>query len=142
MDEIMSRCNTTQNKSKKYIGCFDIEYEVETPALFSMKKTALFGLLSVLTILMLNVPIWIENTYAYGIEGIGDSSESASEMSLVRKHFEIGSPVNPNLVADNDVDRTWAIEEKTKVRNHFSYGQLGISNGESSVDNIHEKRRD
>lgn len=132
----MFSCNTTQNKSKKYIGCFDIEYEVQTPALFSMKKTALFGLLSVLTILMLNVPIWIEGTYAYGI---GDNS--VPETSLVKNHFITGSPVHPNLVID-DLNGSEALEERTNQRNHFSYGQTGISGGMSLVDNIHEKRRD
>lgn len=138
MDKIMFSCNTTQNKSKKYIGCFDIEYEVETPKLFSMKKTALFGLLSVLTILMLNVPIWIEGTYAYGI---GDNSVSA-ETSLVKNHFITGSPVHPNLVMDDDLNRSEALEERINQRNHFSYEQTGISGGMSLVDNIHEKRRD
>lgn len=135
----MIRHNTTQNKFKKYIGCFDIEYEIETPKLFSMKKTALFGMLSILTMLMLNVPIWMENTYAYGIE---DNSELLDEASLVKNHFTTGSPVHPNLVTDDDLNRSEALEERTNQRNHFSYEQTGISDSTSSIDNIHEKRRD
>ncbi|MCV0409931.1 hypothetical protein [Nitrosopumilus sp.] len=134
----MIRHNTTQNKSNKYIGSFDIEYEAETPKLFSMRKTVLFGMLSILTILMLNVPIWVESTYAYGIEG----SSVSDEVSLVRNHFVTGSPVHPNLVIDNDLSRSEALEERTNQRNHFSYGQAGISDGVPLVDNVHEKRRD
>ncbi|WP_179371013.1 hypothetical protein [Nitrosopumilus ureiphilus] len=131
--------NTTQSKTKKHIGCFGVEYKVETPRLFSMKKTVLFGMLSALTILMLNIPSGIENTYVYGTEGIED--KLSGEMSLVRNHFKVGSPVHSNQVMYDDSNRI-ALEERSNLKNHFSYGQLGISDGESSVDNIHEKRRD
>ena len=131
-----------QNKTQKHKTCVDIEYEVETPKLYTVKKVALFGMFSLLSILLLNVPIMLENTYAYGVDGYEDP-ESTDEESLVRIHFVTGSPVTSNQITEYyDSNSSEALEERTNQRNHFSYEQTGISYDSSSIDNIHEKRRD
>ncbi|MCV0409738.1 hypothetical protein [Nitrosopumilus sp.] len=131
-----------QNKTQKHKTCVGIEYEVERPKRYTVKKAALFGMFSLLSILLLNVPIMLENTYAYGIEGHEDP-KSIDEESLVRIHFVTGSPVTFSQIADYyDSNSSEILEERTNQRNHFSYEQTGISYDSSSIDNIHEKRRE
>lgn len=131
-----------QNKTKKQKTCVGIEYEVERPKLYTMKKVVLFGMFSLLSILLLNVPIMLENTFAYGIDG-HENPEYIDKESLVRIHFVTGSPVTSNQITDYyDSNSSEILEERTNQRNHFSYEQTGISYDSSSTDNIHEKRRD
>lgn len=130
-----------QNKTSTSKGYSSAECKVVTPQHFTMKKTALFGIFSLLSILLLNVPILLENTYAYGTED-HDDLKPLDEKSWVRNHFITGSPVHPNLVPDDDLSDFSLLEERANVRNHFSYELTGTANidGQHTIDNFHNKR--
>ncbi|MCV0410511.1 hypothetical protein [Nitrosopumilus sp.] len=132
-----------QNKTIQYTGCVGIKYTVDTPKLYTVRKTALFGMFSLLSVLLLNVPTMLENTYAYGSDGF-ESLESIDERSLARNHFITGSPIDPSQIAEYyDSNRSEALEERTNLRNHFSYEQKTSEtfSVDQTTGNSYEKRR-
>lgn len=131
------------SKDKQYTAYFGVKYPVDTPKLFSMKKAALFGMFSLLSILLVNVPAILENTYAYGEDTFDTNFETSEGHSSVRVHFVIGSPVHPSLVLDDDSNSFVPLEERTNPKKHFSYGIVAIapSHEVSSLDHFDEKRR-
>ena len=135
----MSKDSTSQSKTRQYTAYFGVNCPVDSPKLYSIRKTALFGMFSLLSILLINIPVILENTYAYG----EDSFETSEERSSIRVHFIIGSPVHPNLILDDDLHNLWSVEERTNLKKHFSYGKVASdqSYDVSTLDNFHEKRR-
>lgn len=137
----MFNANTSQNKTKKHTLHFDATHQIDTPKMYTVKKTAIFGMFSLLSILMLNVPTMLANTYVYG-EDFENDLNMSDETSLVRNHFISGSAVHPNLVIDKDSHGSLPLEERTDLKKHFSYGKI-VSNPsyEASWLNFHEERR-
>lgn len=103
-----------ENKTKKHSTCFYIENDVETPQLFTMKKTALFGMFSLLTILILNVPILVENTYAYGTNSNEESLKTDGE-SLARNYFNHNVVIQTGYDQNNAVDGSSMLEKRTSM---------------------------
>ena len=109
-------------------------FVVESPKLFSVRKTAMYGMIALLSIFMINLPTMLENTSAYATES--DTILETSEHSLVRIHFDAGSPVHPNLVLAHEQVGFTPLEERTNMKNHFSYGYFESTSSEESINGI------
>lgn len=128
----------TNTKGKK--TDLDTNYAVEIPQYFTLKNTTFFGMISLLTISLLNIPIMLENTYVYGDEGYENNLESLVEHSLVRNHFTNDFPISTNPA--NTHDGFSLLEERTNVKNHFSYEYTSADNARfiQLEANFHDKR--
>ncbi len=109
-------------------------FVAESPKLFSARKTAMYGMIALLSVFMINLPTMLENTSAYATES--DTILEISDSSLVRIHFDTGSPVHPNLVFAHEQDGFLMLEERTNMRLHFQYGQFESYSSEESIDGI------
>jgi len=119
------------HKSKKIVYA---TFTVESPKLFSVKKTAMYGVFALLSIFMINVPTMLENASAYATDN--DEILQTYEHSLDRNHFGPGSPVHPNLVLAYDQGGFTALDERTKMKIHFSYGPFESNSSEELTNTV------
>ena len=91
-------------------------YTVDPPQLGSLKQTVMFGIISLMTIMVLNVPIVIDN-FTASAEGFPLEEEIRNaEHTNVRNHFSTDFETAPNL---RDVDVA-LLEEICSLKSHFS----------------------
>ena len=109
-------------------------FVAESPKLFSVRKTAMYGMIALLSVFMINIPTMLENTSAYatGLDTILETSEN----SLIRNHFDTGSPVHSNLIFAHEQDGFTLLEERTNMKLHFQYGQFESYSSEESINDI------
>jgi len=119
-----------QKPKKVSYGTFVAEF----PKLFSVRKTAMYGMITLLSVFMINLPTMLEHISAYATES--DTILETNESSLVRIHFDTGSPVHPNLVFAHEQDGFLMLEERINMRLHFQYGQFESYSPEESIDRI------
>jgi len=90
-------------------------YTVDPPQLGSLKQTVMFGIISLMTIMALNVPIVIDN-FTASAEGFPLEEEIRNaEHTKVRNHFSTDFETAPNL---RDVDAA-LLEEICSLKNNF-----------------------
>lgn len=121
----------TQRKSKKInYGTFT----VESPKLFTVKKTAMFGMIALLSVFMINVPTMLENISAYATDI--DEILETSEYSLDRNHFVLYESIHADHDSEYGNDGFSVLHEKTNLKKHFSYGHFESNSSEELTNNV------
>jgi len=133
------------NSQKQTRENVSIDYSVETPKCFSLKKTAFFGIISLLIVVMVCVPELLNNTYAYGVDNYEKNIESTIESNmhtaLVRNHFSTDFDNDTNYT--NEFEGFTMLKERTNVKKHFSYEYTNSENAKFDPTKIdfHTKRQ-
>ena len=97
-------------------------FVVESPKLFSVRKTAMYGMIALLSIFMINLPTMLENTSAYATES--DTILETSEHSLERNHFDLYESIHSDHDSEYGNNGFSVLHEKTNLKKHFSYGHF------------------
>ena len=112
---------TTQNKTHTRDKYFETGQKVESPKDFSTQKTVLFGIIALSSVLLLNVPMLIQGTYAYGTSSDEFFDESVETRNLVRNSFIKNVDGTERPVNSTDSDEFKLLDERSDKRNSFSY---------------------
>lgn len=108
-----SRNAQMQTKDKKHHYA---TYKIETPEDFTIRKAAIFGLLSLMVVSMVHAPTGLDSNYAYGANET-ERRTILVEDSWGRNHFTVDFTNNFN--SHNDPE-AFLVDERT-IKNHFSY---------------------
>jgi len=127
----MFNIQDTQTTSKKITY---VDFPVGSPSQFSVRKTAMYGMIALLSIFMISIPTILENTSAYATDL--DTTLETGESSLMRIHFDTGSPVHPSLVLVHDQEGFIPLEERTNMKKHFSYEPFESNSSEELTNTV------